>query len=37
MRQLVIAYPYIIRYQVVGDVVVVFLRVRHSARRPINP
>ncbi|HME24835.1 MAG TPA: type II toxin-antitoxin system RelE/ParE family toxin [Acetobacteraceae bacterium] len=35
MRELVTAYPYIIRYQVVGDVVVI-LRVRHSARRPIN-
>jgi toxin ParE1/3/4 len=36
MRELVIADPYIIRYQVVGDVVVI-LRVRHSARRPTNP
>jgi addiction module RelE/StbE family toxin len=36
MRELVIAHPYIIRYQVVGDVVVL-LRIRHSARRPTNP
>jgi hypothetical protein len=36
IRQLVIVYPYIIRYQVVGDVVV-FLRIRHSAHRPTNP
>jgi toxin ParE1/3/4 len=36
MRELVTSYPYIIRYQVVGDVVVI-LRIRHSARRPTNP
>ncbi len=31
-RELVIVYPYIIRYQVVGDVVRI-LRVRHGMRR----
>jgi plasmid stabilization system protein ParE len=36
MRQLVTAYPYFIRYQVVGDEVVI-LRIRHSARRPTDP
>ena len=36
MRELVTSFPYIIRYQVVGDVVVI-LRIRRSARRPTNP
>lgn len=36
MRELVSSYPYIIRYRVTGDDVVI-LRVRHSARRPTNP
>ena len=36
MRELVTSYRYIIRYQVIGDAVVI-LRVRHSARRPNNP
>jgi toxin ParE1/3/4 len=36
MRELIAAYPYIIRYQVFGSEVVI-LRVRHSARRPTNP
>ena len=36
MRELVAAYPYIIRYRVDGDTVVI-LRVRHSARYPTNP
>jgi toxin ParE1/3/4 len=36
MRELVTAYPYVIRYRVVGDVVRI-LRVRHTSRRPTNP
>jgi toxin ParE1/3/4 len=36
MRELVTAYPYIIRYRVVGNDVVI-LRIRHTARRPTNP
>ena len=36
MRELVTSYPYIIRYQVIGDEVVI-LRVRHGARRPTDP
>jgi toxin ParE1/3/4 len=36
MRELVSAYPYIIRYHIDGDTVVI-LRVRHVARRPTNP
>jgi toxin ParE1/3/4 len=36
MRELVTAYPYIIRYRIVGDDVVI-LRVRHTSRRPTNP
>jgi len=35
-RELVTAYPYVIRYRVAGDVVRV-LRVRHTSRRPTNP
>ena len=36
MRELVTTYPYIIRYRVAGNVVVI-LRVRHTSRRPTNP
>jgi toxin ParE1/3/4 len=36
MRELVTAYPYIIRYRVEGDDVVI-LRIRHTARRPTIP
>jgi toxin ParE1/3/4 len=36
MRELISKYPYIIRYRVVADRVVI-LRVRHGARRPTNP
>jgi toxin ParE1/3/4 len=36
MRELVSNYPYIIRYRVAVDIVVI-LRVRHGARRPTNP
>jgi toxin ParE1/3/4 len=36
MRELVSISPYIIRYRVLRDEVVI-LRVRHSARRPTNP
>jgi plasmid stabilization system protein ParE len=36
MRELLTAYPYIIRYRVHRDEVVV-LRVRHSAQRPTTP
>ena len=36
MRELVTVSPYIIRYRIAGDDVVI-LRVRHSARRPTNP
>jgi toxin ParE1/3/4 len=36
LRELVTAYPYIIRYRIVGDVVRI-LRVRHTSRRPTNP
>jgi plasmid stabilization system protein ParE len=35
-RELVTAYPYIIRYRIVGNTVRI-LRVRHTARRPTNP
>jgi plasmid stabilization system protein ParE len=35
MRELISSYPYIIRYRVEGDRVIV-LRVRHTARRPTN-
>jgi len=33
MREVMSSYPYIIRYRIVGDEVVI-LRVRHMARRP---
>ena len=36
LRELVTAYPYIIRYRIVRDEVRI-LRVRHTARRPTNP
>jgi toxin ParE1/3/4 len=36
MRELVTTYPYVIRYYVDGDKVVI-LRVRHTARRPTRP
>ena len=36
LREIVSPYPYIIRYLIDGDTVVI-LRVRHSARRPTNP
>ena len=36
MRELIAAYPYIIRYAIDGDTVVI-LRVRHTSRRPTNP
>jgi plasmid stabilization system protein ParE len=35
-RELVTAYPYIIRYRIVGDQVRI-LRVRHTSRRPTSP
>lgn len=36
MRELVTAYPYIIRYRIIrGDVRI--LRVRHTSRRPTDP
>ncbi len=33
MREVMTSYPYIIRYRIVGDEIVI-LRVRHMARRP---
>lgn len=36
MRELISTYPYIIRYFIDGDTVVI-LRVRHTSRRPTNP
>lgn len=36
MRELVSVSPYIIRYRVAGNQVII-LRVRHSARRPTKP
>ena len=36
MRELVTAFPYIIRYRVVRDTVRI-LRVRHTSRQPTNP
>ena len=36
MRELVTVSPYIIRYRISGEEVLI-LRVRHSARRPTNP
>ena len=35
MREVMSAYPYIIRYRISGDEVVI-LRVRHTARRPTS-
>ena len=37
MRELVTAYPYIIRYRITRDDTVRILRVRHTSRRPTNP
>ena len=36
VRELVTVRPYILRYIIAGDVVVI-LSIRHSARRPLNP
>jgi addiction module RelE/StbE family toxin len=36
MRELVTSHPYIIRYRIDGDAVVI-LRVRHTSRRPTTP
>ena len=36
MRELVSTYPYIIRYHIDGNTVVI-LRVRHTSRRPTKP
>jgi plasmid stabilization system protein ParE len=36
MRELVTVSPYIIRYRIAGDTVII-LRVRHGARRPTRP
>lgn len=36
MRELLTVSPYIIRYRIAGEEVLI-LRVRHSARRPTNP
>jgi toxin ParE1/3/4 len=36
MRELISSYPYIIRYRIEGDRVII-LRVRHTARRPTTP
>ncbi len=36
MRELVTAFPYVIRYRVVRDTVHI-LRVRHTSRRPTDP
>jgi toxin ParE1/3/4 len=36
MRDLITAYDYAIRYQIIGDVVEI-LRVRHTSRRPTKP
>jgi toxin ParE1/3/4 len=36
VRELVTAYPYIIRYRIVRDTVRI-LRIRHTSRRPTNP
>ncbi len=36
MRELVSVSPYIIRYRIEGDTVII-LRVRHMAQRPTNP
>ena len=37
MRELVTAYPYIIRYRIIRNETVRILRVRHTSRRPTNP
>jgi addiction module RelE/StbE family toxin len=36
MREFATAHPYIIRYRIDGEIVVI-LRVRHTARRPTDP
>lgn len=36
MRELVTSYPYIIRYRIEANEVVI-LRIRHTSRRPTNP
>ena len=36
LRELVSIYPYVIRYAIEGDTVVI-LRVRHTSRRPTKP
>ena len=36
LRELVSVSPYIIRYRIAGDVVVI-LRIRHTSRRPTSP
>jgi len=36
MREVMTSYPYIIRYRIAGDEVII-LRVRHAARRPTKP
>ncbi len=36
LRELVTAYPYVIRYRIEDDSVVI-LRVRHTSRRPTRP
>lgn len=36
MRELITAFDYVIRYQIIGDVVEI-LRVRHTSRRPTKP
>jgi plasmid stabilization system protein ParE len=36
IREVMASYPYIIRYRIAGDEVII-LRVRHTARRPTKP
>jgi toxin ParE1/3/4 len=36
LRDVMTAYPYIIRYRISGDTVII-LRIRHTSRRPTNP
>jgi plasmid stabilization system protein ParE len=36
LRELISSYPYIIRYRIEGDRVII-MRIRHTARRPTNP
>jgi plasmid stabilization system protein ParE len=36
MREVLTSYPYVIRYRIIGDEVVI-LRVRHMARKPTKP